>query len=214
MNAKIPATLVALASLLAVAQDAPSPPPPAQAAAQPAQAPAQPAPAVTEPASPSTTPRPQAAPPIVRLPISDTPAPAPSGLGLSGPGLPTANSQLGWSSDGVGLRTPASTLRTNRPIEFRGAVPRLIRPQRRTFGGFITGFANLLNPFAPVEQGVGSPQGNWYDGRNNVAPLPRGFRDERSHEPSALIFSTPLGRDPVPDPDPAPAPRATPIPVP
>jgi hypothetical protein len=204
MNAKIPCALVMAASLLAAGQETPAP---ASPAATPAPAPASTPADVPVSPSPDTAPpvRNPGLPPIVRLPVPDEP-PA--------PGTPAPDTQqlLGWSSDSVGLRTRPDSVRTNRTVRTRGAVPKVVRPQKRTFGGFVASFANLFNPLAPIDQGVGVGSDNWYDGRNNAAPLPRGFRDERGHEPSALIFSTPLGPDREPDPEPAP--RAAPVPSP
>lgn len=165
-------------------------------------------------------------PPIVRLPVAGesaaptppsvpatttaTTAPATAPAATPGTPAPTAGgASLGWSSDGVGLRSAPSNLRTNRSFETRGSVPRLVKPQRRTVGGFLTGFANLFNPFAPTSDGVAARSANLYDGQYNVAPLPHGFRDERSHEPSAVLFSMPLEADPGEAKKPAP--RAEPV---
>jgi len=157
-------------------------------------------------------------PPIVRLPVSGnttTETPKPGGTATPPAGEttpaspPTAgDAQLGWSNEKVALRaSTAASSRTNRSFETRGAVPRLIKPQRRTVGGFLTSFANLFNPFAPLSPSEAATADHRYDGQYNVAPLPRGFRDERTHEASALIFSTPLESDPdAPKPTPTPAP--------
>lgn len=154
------------------------------------------------------------APPIVRLPVGDeavaTEIPAPSPSPSAAPST-SGSAQLGWSDD-LGLRTRVDSVRTNRSVPLRGAVPKVVRPQKRTFGGFMTGFANLFNPFAPTSQGVGATTEHWYDGRNNTAPVPRGFRDERNHEASGLLFSTPLGKEPEAEAEPPR--RAAPLPLP
>lgn len=202
MNPILPAALVMLASLLATAQDTPSSP------ATPAPAPAPATPATTPEPTPVRNPGP---PPIVRLEVeSETAATPPAIL------PPLTQTELGWSSDGVGLRTRPDSIRTNRATRARGALPKAARPARRTFGGFVASFANLFNPLAPVQPAEEMPPQHWYDGQPNVAPMPRGFRDERGHEPSALLFSTPLGRDPDPEPAPPAAPglRAAPVPPP
>ncbi|MGE3311834.1 MAG: hypothetical protein AB7O66_17850 [Limisphaerales bacterium] len=130
------------------------------------------------------------------------------GVGVAaGSGLTTADMQLGWSSTGVGLREPSvSTVRTNRGWTIEGIVPKAARSERRGFGGFLTGFANMFNPFAPVSKGVESRSEHWYDGGVQSAPLPRGMRDERFHEPKTAIISTDFGRGGSPDtlpPEPA-----------
>jgi hypothetical protein len=78
--------------------------------------------------------------------------------------------------------------RTNLAVESVPLLPKLTRPERRGFGGFIAAFANLFNPFAPVEQGVASRPEYWYDAAINPGPLPRGMRDERFHEPKTELL--------------------------
>jgi len=133
------------------------------------------------------------------------PAPEPSADG--------AGVQLGWSSSAMGLREPTvTTLRTNRSFEVKGALPRVTRPERKGFGGFISGFANLFNPFAPTSKGVESRGEHWYDGGVQRNPLPRGFRDERMHEPQSAIFSTEFGgASPDEAPQAPPAKPAAPV---
>lgn len=216
MKLKAAATLLLLLGLAAHAEE-PSANPVAGTPAPP-----------TAPAAAVAPPLASPPPPIVRLPVggdsgtaasAEAPsAPASGGVvpavpAGSGPGAPSgaAGSQLGWSNDSVGLRASGAALgRTNRPLETRGSVPRLVRPQRRTVGGFLTGFANLFNPFAPVAEGVATSAEHRYDGQYNPAPLPHGFRDERTHEASALLFSTPIEAEP--DLPKAKAPTTTPSP--
>lgn len=167
------------------------------------------------PAMPKIDPAPTTAPatpvPVVRLPVANANANAASSTATASPERSAVSAEIGWSGSSTGLRSsPSMSSRTNRSWETRGAVPRLVKPERRTFGGFVVGFANLFNPFAPGSQGVGGPETYWYDSQPNVAPLPRGFRDERSHEPTANLLSIPLERDPgvveaKPTPPPAPA---------
>ncbi len=144
------------------------------------------------------------APPVVRIPV---PVPAPSAAGPAGD---ATTAELGWSSDGVGLRSARNPIiNTNRFSETRGVLPRLTKPERRSFGGFLTGFANLFNPLAPTSQGTAAREGHIYDGQLNPAPLPRGFRDERYHEAKWELLTVPLERDPdgfEREPIPAPAP--------
>lgn len=194
MKPNLPTTLIFLAVALAARAQEPVPP---SASTSPSPVPS------TSTAAP--------APPVVRLPVpspagavSTAPVPAP-GTTATGAPLPTppvttepGAAQLGWSGEGVGLRSSAPTnLRTNRSFETRGSVPRLVRPPRRTFGGFMAGFANLFNPFAPTGDGVAQSAVHHYDGEFHRAPLPSSFRDERSHEASAILFSTPLESDPT-----------------
>ena len=135
-----------------------------------------------------------AAPPVVRLPGG--PLAEGTLVSASGPGEAAGAGDMAWRADSVRLRQPAGlgmgavTLRSNRMNEVTGVLPRLTRPERRSFGGFLSGFANLFNPFAPTAQGVAGADTsrNWYDAQPNVAPLPRGFRDERTHEPTATLF--------------------------
>jgi hypothetical protein len=133
-------------------------------------------------------------PPVVRLPGG--PVAEGNPVGAIGPGEAVGTGDLAWRADGVRLRQPAAlgmgsvTVRSNRMNEVSGVLPRLTRPERRGFGGFLSGFANLFNPFAPTAQGVAGAGDSryWYDAQPNVAPLPRGFRDERTHEPTATLF--------------------------
>lgn len=140
--------------------------------------------------------------PVVRVPVGVGGVEA--GVGESGEAAPSTvsrspvpggASELGWSANGVGLREPTvSNVRTNRSYELRGVLPKVTRPERRGFGGFLSGFANLFNPLAPTAKGVESQGQHWYDGGVRSTPLPRGLRDERSHEPQSVIFGTEFGR--------------------
>lgn len=155
-----------------------------------------------------------AAPPIVRLPVPaesavDGRTSGTGALGSAGSvadraaerrdsertgdgegGRPTS---VGFQTGTLDLRSPpVSPLRTNGPVELKGPVPKLMRPQRRTFGGFMSSFANLFNPLAPVGSGESSTEEHRYDGRVNRSPLPASFRDERFHEPQALIIGVGL----------------------
>lgn len=174
---------------------------------------ARPAGAEMPPAPSLAPPQPVSVPvPVVRVPTGPTPvsaatpAPADGKADVSGegaalaPGATGLNTQLGWSSTGVGLREPSvTTVRTNRGVEMRGVLPRAARPERKGVGGFFSGFANLFNPFAPVAKGTESRNEHWYDGGVQSAPLPRGFRDERYHEPKTDLFSTGLERGKEPE---------------
>ncbi len=123
-----------------------------------------------------------------------------SGLG---PGL---GGQMRWSANGVGLREPMVTnVRTNRGVETKGVLPRVTRSERRGFGGFLAGFANLFNPLAPTSKGVETRGEHWYDGGVQGAPLPRGFRDERAHEPQTSVISVDFGRGRGEEPEAKPA---------
>ncbi|MCC6231165.1 MAG: hypothetical protein IT580_00875 [Verrucomicrobiales bacterium] len=106
----------------------------------------------------------------------------------------------------AGLREGNATVRrgvdalsqTNRTRGLEGAVPKLARPERKGIGGFFSGFANLFNPFAPVDKGS-TPEATpaqQYDGQWNAAPLPRGFQDERYHEPQSVLIGGKLEGDP------------------
>jgi hypothetical protein len=102
--------------------------------------------------------------------------------------MPVSES-IGWSSDAMELRPSLRLLPdTNRVGEVRSVLPRLTRTERRGFGGFLTSFANLFNPFAPIEEGVSAGGEHWYDGRINTAPVPRVMRDERYHEPKWELY--------------------------
>lgn len=168
----------------------------------------EPAASAPRPAAETSTP-----PPIVRLPVSgsvpETPA-AEAPTAIPEPAAPpntytTPGNQLGWKSEGVGLRDSAvRNIRTNRSFETRGSVPTLVKPPRRTVGGFLGGFANLFNPFAPTSAGVASSSLNHYDGQFNRSSLPLSFRDERTHEASAVLYSTSIESDPERTAKPAP----------
>ncbi len=140
--------------------------------------------------------------PLVRIPTGPGVAPAEAEIArpLEGTDVgaevgAVADAQLGWSSTAVGLREPSvSNVRTNRGWVIQGIVPKAARSERQGFGGFLAGFANLFNPFAPTAKGVETRGEHWYDGGVQAAPLPRGMRDERSHEPQTPIFSTDFGR--------------------
>lgn len=204
MNALLTAVILAVSTTLALAEDPPASPPsvPAPPAAPaPAPAPADvatetvPTPLVRMPAPPSLLPAEATAPAGAPVKAAAPVVEEKPGAALAGGG------ELSWKADGVTLRQPAAaastiTLRTNRSLESGGSLPRLVKPERRTFGGFMAGFANLFNPFAPTSQGVAASQANWYDAQPNVAPLPRAFRDERTHEASAILFSTEIDGEP------------------
>lgn len=198
MNPTIPTTLILLATTALVfgQEPAATTPPPATEAPAPASPP----------------------PPIVRLPVSGNvpetlPAEAP--VATPEPAAPpntytTPGNQLGWKSEGVGLRdSTVRNIRTNRTFETRGSVPTLVKPPKRTIGGFLGGFANLFNPFAPTSDGVASSSLNHYDGQFNRAALPHNFRDERTHEASAVLYSTSIEPDPERTAKPAPKPAET-----
>jgi hypothetical protein len=146
--------------------------------------------------------------PVVRVPVGGVVVPA-EAESSPAPAVVVSemDTQLGWSATSVGLREPSvTTVRTNRGVEIKGVLPRAARSERRGFGGFLSGFANLFNPFAPTAKGVESRGEHWYDGGVQTAPLPRGLRDERSHEPQTAIFSTDFGGGDAPDKlPPAPA---------
>lgn len=139
--------------------------------------------------------------PLVRIPTGPGVAPAEAEIArpLEGTDVgaevgAVADAQLGWSSTAVGLREPSvSNVRTNAVGSSRGSCRRL-RDRSDKVSGFLAGFANLFNPFAPTAKGVETRGEHWYDGGVQAAPLPRGMRDERSHEPQTPIFSTDFGR--------------------
>lgn len=180
------ATQVCLAALLAAV-------PTCVWAQQPAATPT-PAPA-TETPPPAD---PAAAPPVVRLPSFNlSPATtANSAANASTKPIVEGSSEFGLATGGsAGVPVDSALLRTNRTAESRGAIPKILKPERRGVGGFLTGFANLFNPFAPVEQGTGGATEYWYDGQLNTAPLPRAFQDERYHEAGLGLFRVPLDGD-------------------
>ncbi|MCC7373589.1 MAG: hypothetical protein IT581_02965 [Verrucomicrobiales bacterium] len=162
----------------------------------------QPAPTLT-PATTATPPAatpadPAAAPPVVRLPAFNlSPAPSANATGSASTNLSAAgSSEFGLTSGGSMSSPVGSTLlSTNRPVENRGAIPKMLKPERRGVGGFLTGFANLFNPLAPVEQGAGGATEYWYDGQINTAPLPRAFQDERYHEAGLSLIRAPIDGD-------------------
>lgn len=159
---------------------------------------ATPAPA-TE-ATPSATPPadPAAAPPVVRLPAFNLrPASAANPAGNTSTNLSVeGSSEFGLATGGSASVPVGSTLlRTNRTVESRGAIPKMLKPERRGAVGFLAGFANLFNPLAPVEDGTGGATEYWYDGQLNTAPLPRAFQDERYHEAGLGLFRAPLDGD-------------------
>jgi hypothetical protein len=191
MNLRIPTTLILLATTSLVFGQEPAASTPPAATTPP-------------PTSEATTPSPPP-PPIVRLPVSgNAAAPQPETIpaevpeAAARPAMYTSpGNQLGWKSETVGLRdSTVRNIRTNRTFETRGSVPTLVKPPRRTIGGFLGGFANLFNPFAPTSDGVASSSLNHYDGQFNRAALPHSFRDERNHEASAVLFSTSIEADP------------------
>lgn len=156
------------------------------ASSVPSVAPAAPA---LPPVSPPAVADPTAAPPVVRLPSPAAGGPTPD------PAATDASAQLGWSADDVELRrSPTVTLtpRTNILGESRGILPKVMKPERKGLGGFLGGFANLFNPFAPVEKGVAASPAYWYDGDIQAAGLPRGFRDERYHEARTELIAVDL----------------------
>ncbi len=160
------------------------------------------------PAAPSLATEVSVPVPVVRVPVGGVVVPA-EAESSPAPAVVVSemDTQLGWSANSVGLREPTvTTVRTNRGVEIKGVLPRAARSERRGFGGFLSGFANLFNPFAPVSKGVESRGEHWYDGGVQSAPLPRGLRDERSHEPQTAIFSSDFGSGESPDKlPPAPA---------
>ena len=122
--------------------------------------------------------------PAVRLPGGGAIDPAATNL-------PTGN-DLEWRSGTVELRPGDVVVRTNRSTAPTGVGPRIVKPERKGFGGFLSGFANLFNPFAPVEQGTEVRSEYRYDGQINPVPQPRGLRDERTHEPQTELLSVGL----------------------
>jgi hypothetical protein len=169
-----------------------------------------------EPAlAPVNSPSPDA-PPAATVPPPDPGAPTPpetTGPPARNPGPlsepetgAVLSGNVGWSPGGVELRQPATaTAGTNRVTPPKGVVTRIARPERKGFSGFLAGFANLFNPFTPAAKGVESRPEYWYDGGINTAPLPRGFQDERSHEPKTDLISIGVEGEPQPAPvQPAP----------
>ncbi len=158
-----------------------------------------------EPRSAETPAAPAAAAPVVRLPPSPSPVAAPAP-----PATSPAETTVGAAefSTPTGLRVGTTSARelsgavsatdTNRFRDtLHGAAVTVTRPERRGVGGFFAGFANLFNPLAPMAKPDPSPVPAYtYDGQWNSAPLPRGFRDERYHEPQSVI----VGFSPEPDP--------------
>ncbi len=192
------ATLVAVGAW--AAQDptsTPTPtPPPAptpgttRALPEPGPAVAPAPPARTTP--PTSVPDPAAAPPVVLVPIARDPGKPAGGAPGEATGstvsrMPVAG-QVRWTESGTALRPRVQhPTGTNPPIDTRSVLPRLTRPERRGFGGFLKSFGNLFNPFAPASEGVAAKGEYWYDGDVRNIPLPRGFQDERYHEPQLQI---------------------------
>lgn len=125
--------------------------------------------------------------PPVRVP---PPIAMPGLEGVGGSGLETGTvAEAQWLSDPVELRVPtAAAARTNRVSRTRGALPGAARTERKGVGGFFAGLAGLFNPLAPMERGVAVQPAHTYDGQLQPAPLPRGFRDERYHEPRVELL--------------------------
>lgn len=114
--------------------------------------------------------------------------PGPAAAGDPGPA-----ENLKWSSANVGLRpTPEQTVVAPRPVKVRTPLDKTMPADRKGFRGFAAGFLQLFNPFAPLEAGTSAQNVHWYDSQLNSAALPRGFRDERTHEPQAVLVS--IGR--------------------
>lgn len=155
-------------------------------------------PATTDPTgAPARPTDPAATPPVVRLPSFplNTPPAGIESTAAATNAVTTGNAEFGLQGGTVSVASPdPSVLRTNRIIESRGAIPKVLKPERRGVGGFLAGFANLFNPLAPVDQGTGGAAEYWYDGQLNVAPLPRSFQDERRHEPQIGLMKVPLER--------------------
>ncbi|MBX3744613.1 MAG: hypothetical protein KF833_04840 [Verrucomicrobiae bacterium] len=126
------------------------------------------------------------------LPVRVLPPLATPGMPLNEAGVAGVvgtGAEVQWLSEPVELRVPtAAEVRTNRVSRTRGALPEAGRTERRGVGGFLAGLAGLFNPLAPVERGVAVPPAHAYDGQLQPAPLPRGFRDERYHEPRVEVL--------------------------
>lgn len=195
----------------------------------PAQPQATPAPPATAPARVETRGEgTSASVPIVRLPVAvpaeggdgkdataSKDASAPGGIapGNTAETEPLRPTSVGFQTGGMVLRQPhMSSLKTNGPVELKGPVPRLLKPERRTFGGFLSSFANLFNPVAPLSPAEAGVEEHRYDGRVNRTALPRGFRDERYHEPQALIIGVGLDGEAKRVEDKESAPPKTPVP--
>lgn len=84
-------------------------------------------------------------------------------------------------SEGVLTGPAAVELAVPRPgtnvVRVQGIGPRAVKPSR--FGSFF----QLFNPFAPATETMEAQPVSWYDGRLNVAPLPRALRDEKVETP-------------------------------
>ena len=86
---------------------------------------------------------------------------------------------------------------TNRPSALTGAAARVAKPERKGTGGFFAAFANLFNPLAPADKPAAAATPAYhYDGAWNAGPLPRGFQDERYHEPQSTLVGGSLEPDP------------------
>lgn len=181
MKRFIPAVLVGLTTWVATAAEAPSATPPTAGT---------PAPAVV---------------PIVRLPgTSAAPPPAPPptlgpgdpnttvvsevGVGLTGATLSSSGATTVSAGTSLRQASTSATVQTNRLVTPRGPLPKLAKPERKGVGGFFTSFANLFNPLAPTKEGVGGATEYRYDGQYQRQPLPRGFRDEKTHEPTMELI--------------------------
>lgn len=156
---------------------------------------------VTPPRVSSERPSPQP----VRLTVAPAPAPTEPGIAdhTAQPPAPTTDQELlpelsnrlAWTAPVLSLREiPVVPARRSRGNEAHGVIPRAARPSNPGLAGFLLGFSNLLNPFAPQSLGVETTGENWYDGSVRSNPLPWGLRDERFHEPQTPEFSTELNR--------------------
>lgn len=191
------ATVVLLAAASAVlGQVEPTPPPTPEATPLPTELPGDaagvlpPPPVIVRPPGSPLGPSSQ----IPSVPLSPTPDALP---------VPSVSEELGWGSGRMELRQPAvGPLPTNGATAWKGVLPKTVRPERRGLGGFLAGLANLFNPFAPAKDGTAGSVSYWYDSRPNAAPMPRGMRDERFHEPQTELLSFDLdgGGEPAQSP--------------
>jgi len=128
-------------------------------------------------------------------PRAATPGTQPTAPATEREPLPELASPLAWTSPVLSLREiPITPSRRSRGPEAHGVFARAARSSSPGFTGFLLGFSNLLNPFAPPSAGVETSGENWYDGSVRSNPLPWGLRDERFHEPQTPEFSTELSR--------------------
>lgn len=128
--------------------------------------------------------------PIVRnlSPLRIEPVESPAPADTVSPDVASAlSSEIGWVGT-IEARPSAVMPATNWIYQTRPILPRVSRPERRGFGGFMAAFANLFNPLAPVEEGTATSAEHWYDSQINIGPLPRVMRDERYHEPTTQIL--------------------------